>query len=238
MLPGTGGVGDGNTGNGNELNGETTNATNFKRRIITLTFKADVESELGINVDSIFINVNSSFPHGSISNASYQVESNTLHVYPEIFTRGYTDDDYESIIYHELYHAKQYFDGRLKVERNEYGESIKQIYEVPITQKDIDDVEESIRISLEFQAKGLKNAADRDSLYQTYKRMLLDTLIKDYNEGKKQSKEYNKTEIEMEVEAYKKQLEKYGSKMSAKCYEDTHKMYIDYQNILNAINNQ
>lgn len=38
--------------------------------------------------------------------------------------------------------------------------------------------------------------------------MLLDTLIKDYNEGKKQSKEYNKTEIEMEVEAYKKQLEK------------------------------
>lgn len=68
--------------------------------------------------------------------------------------------------------------------------------------------------------------------------MLLDTLIKDYNEGKKQSKEYNKTEIEMEVEAYKKQLEKYGSKMSAKCYEDTHKMYIDYQNILNAINNQ
>lgn len=228
----------GNNDNNNQPYEETTNATNFERRIITPAFKANIKSGLGINLDSISINVNSSLPHGATSNASYQAESNTLHIYPEIFTRGYTDADYESIVYHELIHAKQHFDGRLKIERDEYGESIKQAYKVPITQKDIDDVNESIRTSVEIQAKDLKNDADRDTLYQTYKRMLLDPLMKDRNEGKEQTKEYNKVEIEMEVEAYKKQLEKYGSKMSAKCLDDIQKMHDKFQDILNVINNQ
>ena len=81
---------------------------NFLEKVMTPQFKQKIRDELGVNPDKIPILLGSDLIHNAQTNMAYYSVDGNIHVYDECFTRGYSWDDMEAIMYHEYVHAKQH----------------------------------------------------------------------------------------------------------------------------------
>lgn len=124
--------------------------------------------------------------------------------------------------------------------RNKDGKIITQEYSVYYTEHDVNDVWNEFNTLLDISnipRNENQRSTQQEQLYQMYKDMYVDPIINDYNNNVSHIENHNREYIRMELEAYQKQLDKYGYKMSVKCRESTESNYRFYQNVWNKIKN-
>ena len=197
---------------------------NFLEKVMTPQFKQKIRDELGVNPDKIPILLGSDLIHNAQTNMAYYSVDGNIHVYDECFTRGYSWDDMEAIMYHEYVHAKQHLVDGIELPRNENNEIIMQEYVVPVSQWDLNKEWEEVNAIMETMGISL-NADERtpieEDAFQFYKDMHVTPIENAIQNGETQIKECNKDAVLEDIEAYRRQLEQYEGRMSAKLTEQT-----------------
>ena len=222
-----------------EIDNTPPNPENFQSKILTPEFIKSINNELEVDPSEIPV-IMFGDKVSIMGNAAYYSPEGSIHVSENMFTRNWTQIDMESIMYHEYVHARQDQVEGIVLPRNENNQIITEEYKVYYTEYDVNDAWNIFNTILDINNIP-KNENQRNPLqeqqYQMYKTMHVDPIMNDYNNNISHIENHNKESIRMEVEAYQKQLSKYGHKMSAKYWESTDASYQYYLNIWNKIKN-
>lgn len=222
-----------------EIDNTPPNPENFQKKILTPEFIKSINNELEVDPNKIPI-IMFGDKISPMGNAAYYSPDGSIHISKNMFTRDWTLIDMESIMYHEYVHARQDQVEGIVLPRDENNQIITQEYKVYYTEYDVNDAWNDFYTMLDIdkipQNEDQRNA-QQEQQYQMYKSLYIDPVINDYNNNISHIENHNKESIRMEVEAYQKQLNKYGHKMSAKYWESTDANYQYYLNIWNKIKN-
>ncbi len=217
-------------GGGSGGGGTTTpvSQANFSSRILTTTFCNNVLNKLQVNPKNVKLILN---VEKATANAAYL--NGTLTVYNRFFKVGYTQNDMESIIFHEMVHYKQDIVDHLVIERTAAGEVIQHEYMVETTPYDVNEkinafnqLMESRNIPLDERDRNLYQQRFWDQQWN----VLVKPTVNAYENKILRPMRGNKEFIKSEVGAYQSQLDEYGNKMSHGLQEATWNNLEDYQN--------
>ena len=237
LPPGGGGGGGVVPPSGDEMTIEE-----LKAMVFTPEFLANLQ-ELGLTLDSINgIDFNDELPDRV--NAVYNHEDNRIEISPAIFTRGYTDMDITSIIFHEFVHAKQAIIDKRVAERNEYG-LVQTEYEFPCDDYYVQEQRLTFEMCMKFGKDGVpipQDPAERSEQQQAY----WEDCYKKYIEIPLAKQQAGETYIGLanynysknEADAYNKEIEKYGNLLSPSYKQNVEKQAQYYNRIVSAIESQ
>lgn len=225
-------------GGGSGGGGTTTpvSQANFSSRILTTTFCNNVLNKLRVNPKNVKLILS---VEKATANASYR--NGTLTVYNRFFKSGYTENDMESIIYHEMVHYKQDVVDHLVIERDAEGNVIEYDYMVETTQYDVNIAKNlflDLMISADIPLQEEYRTPNEQSLYEQYWDLYVQPTMDAYENGTLELIRGNKELIKSELDAYQLQLNEYDNKMSPSLRESTRLNRNDCLNRWNKIRNK
>lgn len=206
---------------------------NFASRILTTTFCNNVLNKLRVNPKNVELIFNVDKP---TANASYL--DGTLTIYNRFFDSGYTQNDMESIIYHEMVHYKQDIVDHLVIDKDKAGNVINYGYWVQCTQYDVDEATNEfyeIMESWDIPLREEDRTSEQQAFWEEQWNESVQPRIYEFENGLPSFFSGNKEFIKSELDAYQSQLDEYGNKMSSDFWEQTRKNLDDYQNRWNKI---
>lgn len=245
-----GGSGSGNGGTSGVVGGgggdedkPLTHEDSLKVVLMNVYFKDDVKnlirSALGVEWNCVKLTVTDR-PIDGWANASYNSQTDELIVhFDRIMMRmdsyGWTNDDVVSILFHEYVHVKQKFVDGLVLERDGLN-IVKDKYKIYYGEADVQKALQLIDKDMEIVGGMTKE--EREMYYNILYQKDVSPILEQIKRSEYYILKGNKDVIASEIEAYERQLELFGMKMSPhyrqNCEENLDIKREEYELIKNA----